>query len=73
MESLETAAAGRTTLIIAHRVATIRFADRIVLMEQGRIVENGSHDVLVASNERYANLYRIHQAGIGRRQGPLPR
>jgi ATP-binding cassette subfamily B protein len=72
MESLEKAAAGRTTLMIAHRFATIRFADRIILLEQGRIVEDGTHDVLMASNEHYANLYHLHQAAITRRQGPLP-
>ncbi|MBI3838452.1 MAG: ABC transporter ATP-binding protein [Planctomycetia bacterium] len=73
MESLEKAAAGRTTLMIAHRFATVRFADRIILLEQGRIVEDGTHDVLLASNERYAHLYHLHQSASTRHQGPLPR
>ena len=63
MESLEKAAAGRTTLMIAHRFATARFADRIVLVENGRIVESGSHDALMGSNARYASLFRHHQQG----------
>lgn len=49
--------AGRTTLIIAHRLATIRDADRIVLIEDGKIKETGSHDELVAAEGRYAELY----------------
>lgn len=48
---------GRTTLIIAHRLATIREADRIVLIEDGQIKEVGSHETLMAENGRYAQLY----------------
>lgn len=48
---------GRTTLIIAHRLATIREADRIVLIEDGQIKESGSHDELMAKNGSYAKLY----------------
>ncbi|MDD3352442.1 lipid A export permease/ATP-binding protein MsbA [Zoogloea sp.] len=46
----------RTVIVIAHRLSTIRDADRIVVMEQGRIVEAGSHDALVARGEAYARL-----------------
>lgn len=48
----------RTTLIIAHRLSTVEHADRIVVMEGGRIVETGSHAELIASNGAYADLYR---------------
>jgi subfamily B ATP-binding cassette protein HlyB/CyaB len=54
---------GRTALIIAHRLSTVRRANRIITIEQGRIVEDGTHDQLIHSAGRYANLYRL-QAGI---------
>jgi subfamily B ATP-binding cassette protein HlyB/CyaB len=54
---------GRTAFIIAHRLSTVRRANRIITVEQGRIVEDGTHDELVRSGGRYAMLYRL-QAGI---------
>jgi subfamily B ATP-binding cassette protein MsbA len=51
--------ANRTSLIIAHRLSTVQHADRIVMMNAGRIVEIGSHTQLMAQNGAYANLYRL--------------
>ena len=57
--ALETLMAGRTTLVIAHRLATIRSADRIVVMDGGRIVEEGTHALLVARGGLYARLAEL--------------
>ncbi len=50
-------ARGRTTLLIAHRLQTARTADRVVVVEDGRLVEDGPHDELVAAGGRYAELW----------------
>jgi subfamily B ATP-binding cassette protein MsbA len=57
-QSLEQLKQGRTTLIIAHRLSTIVNADRIIVMENGRIVEIGTHSQLITNNGIYANLYK---------------
>ena len=56
--SLDQLSCGRTTLIIAHRLSTIRTADRILVVQDGRITEQGDHQTLLAQNGVYATLYR---------------
>ena len=58
-EAVETLREGRTTLVIAHRLSTIEGADRIVVMEHGRIADIGTHGELIARNGLYAGLYRF--------------
>ena len=57
--SLETLMKGRTTLVIAHRLSTVQNADKIVVMDQGKVVEQGSHSELLASGGAYAALYQM--------------
>lgn len=61
MTALERLVAGRTTFIVAHRMSTIRFADRILAMKHGRIVESGSHEELLARDGHYRKFAAAHQ------------
>jgi len=61
-QALETALQGRTSLVIAHRLSTVRHADQILVVVDGRIVQRGTHDALLASGGVYADLYRTQFA-----------
>jgi subfamily B ATP-binding cassette protein HlyB/CyaB len=62
-ENMQRIAKGRTVFIIAHRLSTVRATDRIITIERGRLIEDGSHDELIRTGGRYASVYRL-QSGI---------
>ncbi|WP_318244153.1 ABC transporter ATP-binding protein [Oerskovia rustica] len=63
------ALSGRTAVVIAHRLSQARTADRVVVMEAGRIVESGTHDALCEAGGRYAQLWAAWERGAGDRRG----
>ena len=65
-KALENLMKGRTTFVIAHRLSTISYADRIVLIANGRIVEQGKHEELIALKGQYFKFYQI-QFGMATR------
>ena len=58
-QALERLMQGHTSIVIAHRLSTVRNCDRIIVMEQGAIVEEGTHDDLMKRSGRYAKLYQL--------------
>jgi len=64
-EALATALAGRTAIVIAHRLSTVATADQILVLDRGEIVERGRHDELLAAGGLYQELYETQYAGIG--------
>ncbi|WP_306440699.1 ABC transporter ATP-binding protein [Actinomadura fibrosa] len=64
-ERIRTHADGRTVLLITHRLASVRFADRIYVLEHGRVTEQGDHDTLIAQKGLYAELYNLQAAAYG--------
>ena len=63
-QALAAVVEGRTVIIIAHRLSTAERADRVIVMDAGRVVEVASHDELVEQGERYASLWASWQAGV---------
>jgi ATP-binding cassette subfamily B protein len=59
-EGLDTVLEGRTSIVVAHRLSTIKGADRIIVLREGHIIEEGSHDALMASGGHYAELYNTY-------------
>jgi subfamily B ATP-binding cassette protein HlyB/CyaB len=60
-DNMAAIAKGRTVVIVAHRLSTLRLADRILVLDKGRLIENGRHSTLMQQQGRYASLYRAHQ------------
>ncbi|HET8565720.1 MAG TPA: ABC transporter ATP-binding protein [Solirubrobacterales bacterium] len=73
LDSLEELMEGRTSFMIAHRLSTVRHADQILVMQEGRVVESGTHEELVDRGGVYTGLHQAQTKERGRRRAPLPR
>jgi ABC-type multidrug transport system fused ATPase/permease subunit len=71
-EGLDRLLAGKTTFVIAHQFAAIERADLILVLDQGRIVERGTHRELIARNGLYAKLLQLQRRGEGRSEHGFP-
>jgi ATP-binding cassette, subfamily B, bacterial len=67
--AMQVASAGRTTLVVAHRLTTAQLADRILVVDGGRIVQSGTHDALLAESGRYRDLWNAFIGIAGSRRG----
>ena len=63
-EALAKLLEGRTAIVIAHRLATVRRADRIIVLQDGRVIETGTHAALIAAGGLYAQLYALNYASF---------
>jgi ATP-binding cassette subfamily B protein len=64
--AIEDVSRGNTTLIIAHRLSTITHADQIIVLDHGRVAEQGNHASLIAKNGLYAQMWEMQQASDGK-------
>jgi ATP-binding cassette subfamily B protein len=64
--------AGRTAIVIAHRLSTVRRMDELIILDRGRIVERGSHEALLKSDGVYASLWAHQSGGFWWRLSPIP-
>ncbi|MFC4585215.1 ABC transporter ATP-binding protein [Sphaerisporangium corydalis] len=69
-QRLLSATKGRTTILISHRFSTVRHADRICVLEEGRVVESGTHDSLMAAGGRYRTMFTLQAARFGDEEEP---
>ena len=71
MDNLKRVGHGRTTIIIAHRLSTVQDCDEIIVMDQGRVVEQGTHDELIRRGGRYTELLQMQETnhGVGEEDG----
>jgi len=70
-EALAELCKGRTTIVIAHRLSTIMHSDRILVVENGQVVESGRHDELLRQGGRYASFYRLQLKGQAAEPEPV--
>ncbi len=72
LDALDRLMIGRTTFIVAHRLSTIRNADKIITLEHGRLIEQGTHEELLQQEGLYKHLYQVQIAGHKNRRRISP-